>query len=371
MSTARRLVAAAAAGILGLVAVGPPASAAQPTVTWTRPTLEDNVLEEPGLITGTIAGEEDHAIESISFELIPETATSDSDDPCFVEPPAETMVFTEGNSTEDFDLELDFPCNRAYELIATVEFGDGSLTDPLLGTEPVTSSIQFSVAIPPGQVSDAAATFDEATREVRLTWAPNSEPDLLGYFVERNPPGPSGFERITPELLPPGQTSFTDPGIEDEHRYRVTAVRRGPTDLQDVQGEASSPLTAGPERTEPTLPDDIPAPNSRPAPSSGGSGGGGTRRSAPAPSQTRPTSNIFEETLPFDPSRTTLPPPTTTEPPEDAAVLAEFDDEPTGDDRRATLVPVAGGLALVVGAMHLFLLSKRAGEPDDIPMSPR
>ncbi|MDQ3461613.1 MAG: hypothetical protein M3471_01050, partial [Actinomycetota bacterium] len=119
----------------------------------------------------------------------------------------------------------------------------------------------------------------------------------------------------------------------------------------------------------PTLPDDIPAPNSRPPESAGGSGGGGsTQRATPAPSPSRPNSNIFEETLPFDPSQTTLPPPTTTEPPEDAAVLAEFDD-PTQDDRRATLVPVAGGLALVVGAMHLFLLSKRAGEPEDIPMS--
>ena len=96
--------------------------------------------------------------------------------------------------------------------------------------------------------------------------------------------------------------------------------------------------------------------------------------SAPAPTgRTRTTSNIFEETLPFDPSQTTLPAPPGTVGEADegqAAVLAEFDDESSEDRRRATLVPIAGGLALVMGAMHLFLLSKRASEPE-IPITRR
>lgn len=372
MSVTRRLTAGTAVGILGLLALVPPASAAEPMVTWTRPSLEDNVLVEQGLITGTITGEETQKIQDFTFGLISDTPAA-PDDPCFVEVPDDTVVL-DGNSTDDFELELNFPCNRAYELEVTVGYEDsaGVVGDVLPTRETTTASIGFSVAIPPAQVGGAVATFDEGTREVRLNWTPNAEPDLLGYFVERNPPGPSGFERITPELLAPDQTTFTDPGIEDEHRYQVVAVRRGPQPDSQIQGEASSLLTVGPERTEPTLPDDLPAPNSRPPASSGGSGGGGgTRRATPAPAPSRPNSNIFEETLPFDPSQTTLPPPTTTEPPEDAAVLAEFDDEPPQDDRRATLVPVAGGLALVVGAMHLFLLSKRAGEPEDLPMSAR
>ncbi len=368
MSVPSRLAAAAAAGMLALVTLAPPAAAAEPVVEWTRPTLEDNVLTEPGPLTGTVTGEEGQAIQNISFELIPETDDDGPNDPCFVEAPDSTLVFSGDNASEDFDLDLVFPCNRSYELVATVGYTDGSLTGPLLGTEPATAGVSFSVAIPPAEVTGFEASFDEVTRAVRLAWAPNAEPDLLGYVVERNPPGPAGFTRITPDLLPADQTSFVDPGIEDEHRYQVVAVRRGPSSPRDqIQGEASPVLKAGPERTEPTLPDDLAAPNSSPPPSSRPTG---TRRPAPASSQTRTTSNIFEETLPFDPSQTTLPAAPTTDSPGEAAVLAEFDDG-SQDNRRATMVPIAGGLALVVGAMHLFLLSKRAGETDDIPMSPR
>jgi hypothetical protein len=372
MTALRRLPAAAAAGMLALVTLAPPASAAPPMVEWMRPGEIGEVLVEQGLITGTITGEENQTIDNLQFRLTPEVP---ADDPCSVDVSEETVVL-DRNRTEDFEIDLTFPCNRAYEISVVIGYreevvGIGGVAVP--SDEETTASIPFSVAIPPAKVARFEATFDEGSREVRLTWARNSEPDLLGYFVERNPPGAEGFSRIGPELLGPGETSFTDPGIEDEHRYRVTAVRRGPANRRDrIQGEPSRSLTAGPERTEPTLPDVIPPPDSSPPPTSSptsGGGGGGTRRAAPAPSRTRTTSNIFQETLPFDPSRTTLPPPTT-EPPEDAAVLAEFDDE-TPDDRRATLVPIAGGLALVVGAMHLFLLSKRAGEPEDIPMSPR
>jgi hypothetical protein len=365
MNAIRRLTAAAAAGILGLLTVVPPASAAEPPdLEWTRPTITDRILVEPGPLTGTINGQEGQTIVSLDVELLPEETP---EGPCVVEDPP-TQIF-DGSSTQDFEVDAVFPCNGGYEIVASVGYRERGALNTVLGTDPVEGSLLFSVAIPPARVEGFEATYDEASKEVRLTWAPNAEPDLLGYYIERNPPGPSGFSRITPELLPLDQTAFTDPGIEDEHRYQVVAVRRGPRKASQIQGEPSSIVTVGPERTEPTLPDDIPAPNSRPPASAGGSGGGGsTQRATRAPSPSRPNSNIFEETLPFDPSQTTLAPPTT-EPPEDAPVLAEFDDEPTRDDRRATLVPVAGGLALVVGAMHLFLLSKRAGEPEDIPMS--
>lgn len=375
MNALRRLPAAAAAGVLALSALAPPASAAEPMVEWTRPTLEDNVLEEAGPLTGSITtrSEDNQTIKGVSFELVSDPPVDDQADSCFVEAPDGPEISGE-DAVMNFELDVEFPCNGSYELSATVTYDE-----PLVGavgatrttrvTEPDANTIRFSVAIPPARVGGASATFDEATREVRLSWAPNPEPDLLGYFVERNPPGPSGFARINPELLPPDQLSFTDPAIEDEHRYQIVAVRPGPS-RQQIQSEPSPPLTAGPERTEPTLPDDIPAPNSRPrAPARSSGDDGARRRAAPAPSRTRTTSNIFQETLPFDPSQTTLPPPTT-EPPGDAAVLAEFDDE-NANDQRATLVPIAGGLALVVGAMHLFLLSKRAGEAEDIPMSPR
>lgn len=369
MSPTRGL-AALAAGVLGLglLTVAPPVSAAeQPEVVWTRPTIRDNVLDQPTPLTGTITGEEGQDIRDVKFDLVADSPVESEDDPCFTEAPKSTVVFPDDRPVEDFEVKVPFPCNGRFSITATVSYSNSLLID--LPTEPIESSVNFSVAIPPAQVEGLEAGYDEGTKDVRLTWARNSEADLLGYFVERNSPGPSGFVRIGPQLLPADQTSFTDPGIDDEHRYQVTAVRRGAEPESRLVSEPSSPVVAGPERTEPTLPDDLPAPNSRAPSNSGGSGSGSGRSPAPPP-RTRTTSNIFEETLPFDPSQTTLPS-SESEPTGDAAVLAEIDNSSPDDDRRATMIPIAGGLALVVGAMHLFLLSKRAGEPDEIPVSRR
>ena len=372
MSATRRLAALAAGALaLGFVTVAPPASAAEPMVEWTRPTIRKSILHEPVPVTGTIVGDEGQTIERVSFDLVADPPLDNPDDPCFVESPDTNMVL-DGNQTEDFELDIDFPCNGAYELTATVDYeeplvavaGDATRTSRTTESRP----FRFSVAIPPAQVGGLDASYDEGSKDVRLTWAPNSEADLVGYFIERNPPGASGFARIGPELLPAGQTSFTDPGIDDEHRYRVTAVRRGADGESELVGEPSSPVVAGPERTQPTLPDDLPASSSRAPSNTGGAADGSVRSSPPPPSRSRTTSNIFEETLPFDPSET-IPAPESDPTTGDAAVLTEFDNSSTNENRRATLVPIAGGLALVVGAMHLFLLSKRAGEPDDIPIT--
>ncbi|HVL03910.1 MAG TPA: hypothetical protein VM386_05690, partial [Acidimicrobiales bacterium] len=352
MSATRRL-AALAAGVLGLslLTVAPPVSAAEPMLEWTRPTVRESILHEPVPITGTIVGEEGQTIERVSFDLVADPPLDNPDDPCFVEPPDTNMVL-DGNRTETFELDIEFPCNGAYQLTATVDYdeplvgvgGDATRTSKTTESRP----FRFSVAIPPAQVKGIEASYDQGTKDVRLTWARSPEPDLLGYFIERNPPGAAGFARIGPDLIPAGQTSFTDPGIDDEHRYQVTAVRRGADPESRLVGEPSSPVAAGPERTQPILPDDLPPPNSRAPSNADGAGGGSRRTSPPSPSRSRTTSNIFEESLPFDPSQTTIPSPESG-PTGDAAVLAEFDNTSTDEDRRATLVPIAGGLALVVG----------------------
>lgn len=367
MSLLRRLGGAGAATLLGLLTLVPPA-AAEPTLTWTQPTVEDSVLDRAGPIRGTIEGEEGETVEQLAVDLVAEPPADGP--PCQPDAPDSTLVYTDGNRLEDFELDVRFPCNGRYRITATVTYGNDGLTNTLVRPEPVTSTLNFSVAIPPGQVQGLSADYDGESKEVRLSWAANGESDLLGYVVERNPPGPEGFSRIGPELIAPGETTFTDTGIEDEFRYQVLALRRGPDQNSQIPSEPSQLVTAGPERTTPTLPDDLPAPNSRPP-----SATGGRPRATPTPAPTAPggrtrtTSNIFEESLPFDPSQTTVPP-STTEADTDgqASVVAEFDDEAPEDRRRATLVPIAGGLALVMGAMHLFLLSKRAGEAE-LPVS--
>ncbi len=378
MITARRLAAAAAAGVLTLLAVPTPAQAADPdpTVEWTTPTDNDSILDEQGPLKATVApGGAQHTVEEVEFELVPQTPSNDPEDPCFVDLDDQAVQpVSNGGMPQDFVLDVRFPCNRVYDITATVPFetrGPVGLAGDVGSTSgEATDTVKLSVAIPPVEVEGLEATYDPGTREVRLTWAPNPEPDLVGYFVERIPPGQPGFSRVGDE--PMTGTSFTDPDIGEQHRYRVIAVRKGPGPRR-IESEPTRSVTSGPDTPEPTGPD-VPPPNqSRPDPPSRSSGAGNqsNRGGSGTPGQTRTTSNIFEETLPFDPSQTTTTTPQSSEPPEDAAVLAEFDDDLSdAEQQRATLVPVAGGLALLVGAMHLFLLSRRAGE-SDIPMVPR
>jgi hypothetical protein len=365
--TGCRLLAAAGAAVLTLLLAATPASAAGPTVDWTRPTDDDRVIREAGPIKGTISTEkESQTITVVSFEL---DQPVDEDHPCFVKVGDEQPVPQEKQGPRvDVQLDLEFPCNRPYVLRAIVTYDD-----PLIGgvglapkTGQAEPPLLFDVAIPPAQVNGLKAAYDPGSKEVRLTWDANSEVDLRGYRVERNPPGPAGFETVAE--LGKGETAFTDKDITDEHRYRVAALREGPNGVP-ITGTPSAVVTVGPDAPEPTVPKVTPTTRGTTATTRGSAATGGDR-----PTVRRRTATTvdtgFSQNLPFDPSQTTTSqlPTTTSEPDGQAAVLAEFDDE-DGDDRRATLVPIAGGLALLMSAVHVRLLSKRVGD-DDIPVFP-
>ena len=68
-------------------------------------------------------------------------------------------------------------------------------------------------AAPAGLVATAG------TEEVQLTWQPNTEPDLLGYQIERMVAGEFVIVGETTE------TTYLDPVEPGEHQYRVIAVR--------------------------------------------------------------------------------------------------------------------------------------------------
>ena len=364
MTPGRRLAAATAAGVFALLTVAPPAWGAPPTVKWTRPSAIVSELTEPGPLTVTVIKDQpQQTIEEVAFELTPNTPP---EDPCFVDlGDQETQQFTSRTDSQSFELDVGFPCNRTYEIAATVFYADTPL-GVSLSAEEETPPVPFSVAIPPAEVRGLSASYDAATKEVRLTWAPNPEPDLIRYFVERDPTGRDPATVIG-EVDRDAETTFIDRNVDQEYTYRVTAVREGPDG--EIRGEPSVRRSAGPEAPEPTR--SSPPPTPAPSRNTGASGGNQSTRSRP-PSRQAPGNNTFEQALPFDPSRTTTTSPeSSSAPPEDAAVLAEFDDDPAyADQQRGTLVPVAGGLALLVGSLHLFLLSRRAGE-NDIPIVPR
>jgi hypothetical protein len=371
--TGRRLAVAAGAAAAALLLASTPASAAEPTVEWTHPkpddrNPDDRVIRAQAPITATIAGDQGQKLVDVEFELVQQL--DDPEDPCFVEVPEEQRVqsFAEKPNRVDVKFDVVFPCNRAYELEADVTYEEPVVAGVSLAAKKVKPkpSLAFKVAIPPTQVTGLKAAYDPGSREVRLTWDGNTEVDLRGYRVERNPPGRDGFR--TAAELGKGETAFTDTGIDEPHRYRVFAVRSGP-DGRNIEGKASTAVSAGPDAPEPTVPEVTPTTRGTTATTRGSATAGGGRPTVRKRTATTVDTG-FSRDLPFDPSQTTTSqlPTTTSEPEGQAAVLAEFDDE-DGDDRRATLVPIAGGLALLMSAVHVRLFSKRL-EDDEIPVFP-
>lgn len=361
MTPARRLVVAMAASVATLLLSASPASA-EPKVNWTNPTIEKPTITADGPLTGTITPAGEEQVEDVRVELIAEPPTDSPEDPCLVVPEHETVVADDKLS---FTTDVVFPRNCKYRLAVTVEYCSNIADCTVLRPDPATPELPFSVAIPPAPVGGLEAAYNADGKKVDLTWAAQDDPDFLRYDIERNPPGPEGFVPLGTAT----NNTYTDTlPTDEEHRYQVVAVFRGPEPGSELRGEASDPVTAGPDSPALTVPD-APAPN-QPRDSGGGGsrtngGGGGTAR----PRTLTTVDDGFGQNLPFDPSATTTMPPTQV-PRGDAAVVAQFDDDSDESDRRGVLIPVAGGLALIVGAAHMALLSKRASEPD-IPILTR
>lgn len=361
MTPARRTRLAAAATILWMLAVAAPVWAAA-SMTVTSPSGSPPTFTSSAPITGKLKVEEQERLRQADFSLsrVPEG------DRCATEIAEEQRTLMLNNAMEaDFSLDVALPCNGDYELAAKVTYDKPLAAGVSLSEEVQDETFRFGVAIPPAAVKGLKATYEPEGKKVKLTWSPNSEPDIIGYRIERNPPGPDGFKPLAGTVA---DTTFTDTlDVDEEHRYRVVALRPGPG-ASEIAGEPSSLVTAGPDRPEPTVPDTTLLRPPPPAAAGRTGSGAKTNTGATAPQVRRgPVTTIddgFGKTLPFDPSQTTSIPDAPAVPPEDAAVLAIDDARSDLDDRRATLIPIAGGLALLMAAVHMRLLSKRAAEPE-------
>lgn len=366
MTRARRGLTAAAASTVWLLALAAPAWA-EPSLTLRSPSGDPPTFTSAGTISGTVKGDEERQekVTSATFSL----SETPGGQGCATEIPEDQRSLSRINAPSvDFSLDPPFPCNGEYELSITGTY-EAPVVGGLLGglaSEAFEAAATFDVAIPPVPVKGLKATYDAESKKVSLSWSQNPEPDTSKYRIERNSPGPDGWTQIG---SPVTGTQFVDTlDVDDEHRYRVIPIRNGPrgSELFGSQSDAPS-VTAGPDRPEPTVPDTAlvrpPASSSASSRASANRGGGGA---APARRGTAATiDDGFNRNLPFDPSATTtIPASPDSVPPEDAAVLAIDDDSTDEDSRRATMVPIAGGLALMMAAVHLRLLSMRAAEPE-------
>jgi len=266
-----------------------------------------------------------------------------------------------------------FECNGTWLLLARGTTGDAA---PVHGAESGTTSTSFSLAVRPRDPAglEAATAAPGGTPEVTLTWLANPELDLVGYRVERLDPGAEAWTLLGTAPANPEPTFVDDELVQGgEHAYRLTALRVGATAAEADQVASAGSDMAATEVPEPPATTSTTGRSSAPQPAAGAGPGGRLPTATVTPRTPTTRDTGFRGTLPFDPSQTTtsiipgeLAAPAPTAPPVDDAVVAII--EEPGDDGGTDqlLVPVAAGLALLVGGANVRHVVRRAGEADEV-----
>lgn len=384
----RRLAAAGALAVGSLLALVPAASAASPSGAWSDPEPDDDVGGVPLATldrTGPLEGVADFegGISSVSFRLSKDNAEGTTD-PCSAVDDVPPQVMSTDSTHVEFSFKASFPCNRRYQVVATIH----PTRRPLREDTPTDLPLFVDVALPPAETEDLTATPVGSRRAVSLRWADVAhEPDFIGFEVRRSVDG-GKFTKIG--NAGPTATSFVDediPGGGGELRYRVLGMRSGPSagtvvyaDDGDAAGATIEPVPAvdgggsggGDGSGGGSGSGGGTGSGGTGSGGAGGSGGSGTgsprlRTELPSGSGSRTATGRFEPpttpttadtgfqgTLPFqrrEPQQEALPS-------GDPAVVAriEEDDSP---GTRDTLLLVAGGGVAFSCAMALRFLGRR------------
>jgi hypothetical protein len=130
---------------------------------------------------------------------------------------------------EWIDTETHYGESYEYSVQAAIKAGESTAESDLSDTVAITPADRF----PPGTPQGLMALAGSAS--VELTWAPNTEADLGGYFLYRAV-GDGPFERVRGLLNTP---SYSDKSVKAgaKYRYAVSAV-----DLLANESERSKPV---------------------------------------------------------------------------------------------------------------------------------
>ena len=353
-------------------------AAAEPVISVEQPrdgqTYESATVSFSGRVTNNSPL---HNVKRVTLAAAGETKTIDCNDPAC-----------------PFSWEIRVARNGPYELRVTAT--EAAI---LLGTPGATATRTrgFGVAAPPAKPALDPPQVNEA-RDVELSWSRNAEPDILYYAVFRRDPGRSNFERVGGDVAQPRsgtKVRYTDTQTSafngGDYAYLVVAVRPGADGTEDTKvtsdpsGTRTAPVPPPPTSSTSTPPPGSPAADggsptttARPGSAAGVDLSGFlSSRSQPAPvapiTIPEPPDTGFEGTLPFG----AIPPGEELEEGEPDAV------PPRGRGSTSSvvstiesgrpLVPVAGGLVLLLLAVHMRLLNRRVkpvAAGGDLPVEP-
>ncbi len=353
-----------------------PAFAADP-VTITAPAADAVLDTATVVVTGTAAVDPALGLPLATLDSVTVTIGSKT----------VTAAGCSGKTSCTYKETFTLPLNGPYtvEVVATPK--------GLLAGDASTKSQSFAVSVAPATpVVDPPKITDGRT--VELSWSRNTEPDMLYYAVFRKDPGGSTFLPVSGKVAQPAsgaKVTFTDASTSTfnggDYSYRVVAVRKGPTGTDKSEAKSAASAAVAATVPVPTTTSSTVAPPAAP----------GTPAAGPAPTTTaKPGTSAGVDLSGFLSSRSkpvALPPITVPEPPDTGfqntlpfgarppgADVEEGDAEATQPNRGAAsivsittgrpLVPVAGGLVLLLLALHLRLLGRRvkSGADRDLPV---
>jgi hypothetical protein len=207
--------------------LAPPASAAAPSVTISPPGDQQllpasafAVEAEASMGDGVVVGKILLTLKSL------DTGSKQA--------PQSGEIEANGRNRQQVSFPVQVDYNGKYQATVTATGRDNTLLLPDDKLESRTVTRDFFVDAPPAPPADVRPAIDPETRVVTVTWKPNAEKDLVGYFVQRNGAAP----------IATAETSFTDASTANAggtYTYKVQAVRRGAT---ADQGRTSDPVTA-------------------------------------------------------------------------------------------------------------------------------
>lgn len=156
------------------------------------------------------------------------------------EPPRPDLVVT-GAPSSSMRFPVSLPFNGAYRATVTVTFEDRGPLGVVIDEGSTEDVEDFTVNAPPVNPTGVKTVVDAASRAVTVSWAANTEPDMLFYVVQRAKGGSTDFAQVGGAISHP-TTQFVDTTTAEaggEYRYQVVAVRQSAVKDEGISSDPS------------------------------------------------------------------------------------------------------------------------------------
>ena len=202
-------------------------------------------VRKQGVVLSWIASAENTAIRLERKLLTPAPKTDHGPLAPMPEPQQQNLlVETDGDQGHAIDKTVRFDERYEYraQRVARVQVNGKTLELDGAFSSPVQVDVNdvFPPAVPVGLITVASAGENGVEPAIDLSWHPDADSDIGGYFVYRRKPG-GEWQRISPSIVQP---AFHDTQVQPGHTYlyEVSAVdKRGHESARSAEAQETVP----------------------------------------------------------------------------------------------------------------------------------